>query len=451
MQLIQVHPSGWGFCERDGKTTFTPWGCNYYDPETGWSPQIWARFDAGRVRAQLADIRAIGGNVIRVFASTRQLLASPTRTRRAGIAKMERMLALAADAGLRVIWSGPNNWEGNPRWWREAAAYEGYVRPDLIRAQQTAWRGLAAAMRGHPALFAYELHNEPFAPWHRTPALQAAWRAWRARQARRAPARVPSPAPPLQWDWSAEFQAFREHIARHYAARMVDAIRSADSTHLVTIGLHQKSAPFDWYPPDPYAAFNPHGLADLVDYTSLHFYPHHVFHPNLYRDPYESAAAMRETLHHARAIARYVRPPRQPVVLEECGWYGGGPVLLANREQPARTEADQTTWCRRLVEATRGDVCGWLFWPYRDTPSSLDSSRYSGLYDARGRLKDWGRAFARLAPGITRRIPARAPGTTVQRLRWPDLVTQPEAVKRARAAYLAAFARGAVVDFRLTR
>ena len=60
MKIIQVHPSGWGFREQGGGAAFTPWGCNYYDPETGWPPQIWTRFDPGRVRAHFGQIRDQG-------------------------------------------------------------------------------------------------------------------------------------------------------------------------------------------------------------------------------------------------------------------------------------------------------------------------------------------------------------------------------------------------------
>jgi hypothetical protein len=447
MNLIQVHPSGWGFCERGGGPAFTPWGCNYYDPATGWSPRLWEQFDAGRVGAHFDQIRSIGGNAVRVFATVMNLMDGPAKVSAAGLAKMERMLNLAGDRGLRVIWSGPSLWEGAPAWWQELTPYEAYVRPELISAQQVAWRGMAGAMRGHPALLAYELHNEPFAPWRPTPVLGARWAQWRAQFAPGAPAELPAPTEPLQADWSADFQRFREHLAAEYVGHMTAAIRETDDTHLVTIGLHQKSAPFDWYPPDPYTAFNPHQFAAQVDYTSVHFYPHHPFHPNLYRDPYETAEGMAETLTHARAVARYLRVAGKPVVMEECGWYGGGAVLTANREQPARSEADQTAWCTNLVAATRGDVCGWLFWPYRDTPSSLDASRHSGLFNAAGELKDWGHAFAGLAPGITGSIPAHAAGTRVLDISWEELVTQPERIKACRAAYLAAFGRGDVVDF----
>jgi len=39
----------------------------------------------------------------------------------------------------------------------------------------------------------------------------------------------------------------------------------------------------------------------------------------------------------------------KPVILEECGWYGGGTILLNNREHPERTEAEDAT-LRALLE-----------------------------------------------------------------------------------------------------
>ncbi len=235
--------------------------------------------------------------------------------------------------------------------------------------------------------------------------------SWRAENAPHAPSDLPSPRPPLYLDWSWDLQQFREHLADRYVRIMTEAIREKDTSHLLTMGLHQKSAPFDWYPPDPYAAFNPHRLAPMLDYISVHYYPHHIFHPNIYRDPFDTEEGMTETLLHGRAVSRYVHVPGKPVVMEECGWYGGGPVSFADREQRSLTEAQQAQWCTRLVEATKGDVSGWLFWPYRDTPSSLDPSRRSGLFDEAGRLKDWGRAFKRLSPEITGSPRQRQPGT----------------------------------------
>lgn len=447
MEIIRVHPSGWGFIEKGTNRPFIPWGCNYYDPFTGWAPHLWEEFDPGRVTEQLGHIQSVGGNVIRIFTTVKNVLLDPKKINLTGIKKMESMLSRAEACNLRVIWSGPSLWEGAPDWWREDAPYEAYANPGLITAMQTAWRGIGGAFRGHPALFAYDLHNEPFAPWKRSAILNVKWTVWRKRYAPEAPEKLPAPIEPQNCNWHNDLQRFREYLAVEYVRQMTDAIRSTDDTHLITIGLHQKSAPFDWYPPDPYAAFNPHSLAEYLDYISVHYYPHHNFHPNLYRDPYETAEGFKETLWHARAVCRYVYNIDKPVVLEECGWYGGGSVLIGNREQPLRSEEEQTAWCKGLVEATHNDVCGWLFWPYRDTPTALDPSRFSGLFDATGRVKDWGMAFTRLAPEVISSIPARVKGTQVMPLSWKSLVTEPEQIKPFRTRYVNAFREGQIVDF----
>ncbi|MFZ4396418.1 MAG: cellulase family glycosylhydrolase [Kiritimatiellia bacterium] len=451
MKIIQVHPSGWGFRERNAGVSFTPWGCNYYDPATGWSPRIWEQFDPVRVGEHLDHIQAIGANTIRVFSTIQNLLESPRRVRAAGIAKMMKMLALAEVRGLRVIWSGPSMWEGRPDWWREDAPYEVCARDDLMAALETAWRGMGKAFRGHPALFAYELQNEPYAPALPTPAMNQRWARWRATHAPDAPESLPKPPVREGERWLTAVHRFREDLATEYVRRMAAAVRETDNTHLVTIGMHQKSAPFDWYPPDSYIAFNPHRMAAYLDYTSIHFYPHHNWHPNLYRDPCETPDGMQETLWHARAICRYMHIPGKPLVMEECGWYSGGNVPIGGREQPWRSEAQQTDWCTRLVKATRGDVCGWLFWPYQDTPTASDFSRGSGLYTADGKLKDWGRAFARLAPRITAGRAVRTAATRTLALPWDALVTEPDAVKSFRAQYLDLFRRGKVVDFAIEK
>ena len=447
MNPIRIHPSGWGFVEAQTGQPFIPWGANYYDPFTGWAPHLWEQFDPGRVSDQLAQVAALGGNTIRVFLTLASLLEAPGKASLPGVKKVETMLGLAGQHGLRVIWSGPSLWEGAPGWWPEDSPGQLFIHPDLIADQAAAWTALGAALRDHPALLAYDLHNEPFAPWQPGPLFTRLWREWKRQNAPGAPDDPPLPHPPLYFDWDWPLQRFRQSLAVAYVDRMSAALRAVDDTHLITIGLHQKSAPFDWYPPDPYSAFDPHQLAPYLDYISVHFYPHHTFHPNLYRDPYETPQGMRETLIHARAVARAMYTGDKPVILQECGWYGGGAVYIAGREQPERSEADQTAWCKGLVEATGGDVAGWLFWPYRDTPSSLDSSRFSGLFTASGRLKDWGREFAALAPGITLNLPHRQPATLSLPMELRSLACDPQAVKAFRQAYQRAFEQGSAVDF----
>jgi hypothetical protein len=449
-ELVRVSADGWGFAEGTGHRPFVPWGCNYYDPFTGWAPRLWEQFDPGRVTDHFAQMQSIGVNTVRVFTTLMAALETAEKLNTAGLEKITRMLAIAESHGIHVILSGPGTWEGSPSWWHAPSPLDCFVKPDLLKAQAFAWKGLASALAGHPGLFSWELYNEPCVPWKASPALGEAWTTWRSRNAPNGSSDVPSPQGPLFLDWSWDLQRFRDDLAVDYVRTMTDAIRAVDGTHLVTIGLHQKSAPFDWYPPDPWAGFNAHRLAPMLDYISVHYYPHHVFHPNIYRDPFETEEGMVETLIHGRAVARYLHVPGMPVLMEECGWYGGGPVFFADREQRSLSEEQQTEWCTRLVDSTRGDVTGWLFWPYRDTPSSLDPSRRSGLFDEAGRLKDWGRAFARLAPEVTGSPRPRQAGTVVMPAPLRDLTTDPQKVKTFRTAYLAAFKAGKVVDFPLS-
>src|SRR3972149_3373072 len=62
MELIAVAPDGRGFVERDSGRAFIPFGTNYYDPNTGWAPKMWSRFDAGKVRRHFGVMKELGVN-----------------------------------------------------------------------------------------------------------------------------------------------------------------------------------------------------------------------------------------------------------------------------------------------------------------------------------------------------------------------------------------------------
>ena len=250
MELIRVSPEGDGFTGDKGRA-FVPWGCNYYDPFTGWAPHLWQQFDPVRVGEHFSQMRGIGVNVVRVFSTLACVLESADKTSAAGLTKIGQMLEIAAAHGIRVILSGPGTWEGTPSWWHAADPLECFVKPGLLSAQAAAWKGIAAALRGNPGLFSYELYNEPCVPWKPSPSLRESWAAWRTGRTPMPPDDLPTPTPPLFLDWSWDLQRFRDTCAVEYVRRMTEAIRAQDTGHLVTVGLHQKSAPFDWYPPLP--------------------------------------------------------------------------------------------------------------------------------------------------------------------------------------------------------
>ncbi len=75
--IIRVGSDGESFDA--GGRAFVPWGCNYYDPFTGWAPRLWELFDPVRVAEQFAHMQSIGVNVVRVFSTIVAVLEASDR------------------------------------------------------------------------------------------------------------------------------------------------------------------------------------------------------------------------------------------------------------------------------------------------------------------------------------------------------------------------------------
>ena len=61
-------------------------------------------------------MKALGVNCVRVFLSHGSLFMEPNALAADGLAKFDRFLALAEEAGIYVHPTGPDHWEGLPGW-----------------------------------------------------------------------------------------------------------------------------------------------------------------------------------------------------------------------------------------------------------------------------------------------------------------------------------------------
>ena len=186
-----------------------------------------------------------------------------------------------------------------------------------------------------------------------------------------------------------DWQNFREHLADEWVRRQVQAIRAADSTHLITVGYIQWSYPLV-RPGNPsrYSAFNPRRQERWLDFATIHFYP-------TMGNPFGSDENWRNNLDYLRAVLAYCHTGK-PVVLGEYGWYGGG----APQRHPYLSEDQQAGWLGAEVEASRPLAAGWLSWPFADSPKSTDISLYAGLVKPDLTLKAWGRKFQSYAADL---------------------------------------------------
>ncbi len=395
MGLVAVAADGGGFVDQGTGLPFVPFGTNYYDPNTGWPPKVWQQFDPNRVTEQFAVMQDLGVNCARVFLAASTFQPDVDTVDEGALRKLDTLVRIAREAGIRLILTGPDHWEGPPAYWKP----DRFAGARALGALETFWQTVGRRYRGEPAIFAWDLLNEPAIPWF-VETWRPAWNAWLAQKYGDRTGLKTAWADELKEDesWGSiaapqdkaaegnsrllDWQMFRESLADEWVRRQVGAIRQADPTHLITVGYIQWSYPAI-RPGDPslYSAFNPKRQAQWLDFISIHFYP-------LMGQPVASRTNWDNNLAYLQSILAYCHVGK-PVVLEEYGWYGGGAA-------PGRqhlSEHDQANWLVAELEASRRLADGWLSWPFADTPESTDMSRYGGLVKSDLVYKIWARRF----------------------------------------------------------
>jgi endo-1,4-beta-mannosidase len=402
MELIAVSPDSRGFVERDSKQPYIPFGANYYDPNTGWAPKIWRQFDSERVRRHFSVMRELGVNCARVFLAAATFQPAADTIDEQSLKKLDALVEIARQSGIRLMLTGPDHWEGVPSYWQP----DRFAGDNSLRALEHFWQVVGGRYKGEPAIFAWDLLNEPHIPWFveewrplwgdwlketykSWDKLKAAWGKDVADANQWEQIAPPPDKPDVNSPKLRDWQRFREYLADRWVSRQVEALRKADPTHLITVGYIQWSYPLVRYGnPGRYAAFNPHCQASLLDFVTIHFYP-------TMGGPFDSEKNWNENLNYLRAALAYCHTGK-PVVLGEYGWYGGG----AAQGHPYLTEDQQARWISAEIEASRGLAAGWLSWPFADTPTSTDMSIFGGLVRADLTIKPWGEKFKTLAANL---------------------------------------------------
>jgi endo-1,4-beta-mannosidase len=221
-------------------------GVNYWPARTAMS--WWSRFDRAEVATDFARIAACGLDSVRVFLTWEDFQPAPDRVDRAMLERLVAVADLAGELELALIptlftghMSGVNwipAWalggsDGDPRFRvvsGSGVARTGlrnwYTDPAAGAAQALFAAEAAAALAGHDAVWAWDLGNESSNCV--IPPTAAAARAW--------------------------------------LARLTSAIRDADETALVTIGLHMEDLDDD-------RRLGPREASDVCDFLSMHGYP----------------------------------------------------------------------------------------------------------------------------------------------------------------------------------
>jgi hypothetical protein len=440
---IRIAPDGRTFVTAEGKP-FVPIGINYYRPGTGWSPQLWKKFDLEATRQDFARMKAQGVNCVRVFITYGSFFWDGSNLLPEGLAKFDQLLNLAEEFGIYLHPTGPDHWEGWPDW----AKADRIADERALRAVEIFWHKFAARYRGRSAIFAYDLLNEPFASFD-TEVAEGKWNAWLQSQYGSAektaqawgvePQKIRwgrQPMPPLK-DAPGDrqlldFQHFREGLADDWTRRQAAAIKAADPQALVTVGILQYAVPTQLCSVRYYAAFRPERQAKFLDFLDVHFYPAAM-------SEYTPDAVQRN-LAYLESVVREMALPGKPVVVAEFGWYGGGKITVKDQNFGVVTEAQQAQWCRGLVRTSQGLATGWLNWGLYDHPEAGDCAQRTGLFTADGKPKVWADEFRKLADSFAGKAVPPAKLGPRPTLDWERAITDSAVGRQFGEDYYKAFA-----------
>lgn len=251
MERVGLSADGSQFVLKESGARFTPWGFNFVGEYGSIMEEYWTERWGG-IEKDFKEMKKLGANVIRVHLQIPTYMSAPDQIRPESLKQLRMLLDLARDNGLWLDITGLGLYRAkNVPPWLDALDEAG-----RWKAQAFFWREIARACKGHPAVFCYDLMNEPV---------------------------ITEPKPGENAWLTGELGGFyfvqriarelkgreQKEIAAAWVEQMTRAIRDADTDTLITVGV----IPFEQIWPTARPAFYTPATMRHLDFVSPHFYP----------------------------------------------------------------------------------------------------------------------------------------------------------------------------------
>ena len=252
LPIIKVASDQSGFVTLPENQRFVPWGLNYdHDRDGALLEDYWEQ-NWSVVEQDFAEMRLLGANAVRIHLQLARFMKGPNEPNEAALGRLEKLLQLAESNRVYLNLTGLACYHKQdvPDW------YDALTESDRWQTQAHFWRAVARVCCRSPAVFCFDLMNEPVVPG-----------------GKREPGGWLGPAFAgkhfVQFITLDQAGRARSEIARQWTRRLVSAIREVDSEHLITVGL------VDWSlnRPGLTSGFEPQVIGAEVDFLSVHIYP----------------------------------------------------------------------------------------------------------------------------------------------------------------------------------
>jgi hypothetical protein len=226
---------------------FTPWGFNYdRDFKMRLLEEYWET-EWETVEQDFREMKELGANVVRIHLQFHRFIQAPGVPNEKSLAQLTRLLKLAEEVALYLDITGLGCYRKTevPAWFDQLGEQERWNQQALF------WEAIARTCANSPAVFCYDLINEPVIPEQKV-------ETWLVPHELAGFSYLQHIAKDLAG-------RKREQVGRAWVRQMVQAIRKHDPQRLITLGM----LPFG----GGGAGFAPADMARELNFLCVHIYP----------------------------------------------------------------------------------------------------------------------------------------------------------------------------------
>jgi hypothetical protein len=252
MPWVKVADDRRGFVLEPSGRPFAVRGFNYDHDEQGRLIEDYWTTEWPKVEEDFAEMKTLGANVVRIHLQFGKFMNDATRPNAASLDRLADLLRLAERHRMYLDLTGLGCYHKQdvPAW------YDALDETERWDAQAAFWTNIAERCKNSPAVFCYDLMNEPVVPGGKRKPGEWLGGALAGKHF-------------VQFITLDQAERPRPEIARKWVHRLATAIREVDRRHLVTVGL------VDWSLDRPglTSGFAPEKIADDLDFLCVHLYP----------------------------------------------------------------------------------------------------------------------------------------------------------------------------------
>ncbi len=306
---------------------FVPWGFNYDRDDAGRLLEDYWAGDWTKVMDDFREMKSLGANVVRLHLQLCRFMKSPDQPNEENLTRLGQLVRLAGQTGVYLDVTGLGCYlkQDVPPW------YDAMDESDRWKVQARFWSAVAEVCKDSPAIFCYDLMNEPIPSggpnddWLPGQPLDGKYYVQR-----------------LTTDMSGRTE---QEIAKEWIAELSAAIRAVDQRHMITVGVVPWEETFG---PGAKSAFCDPDVSAGLDFLCVHYYPRQ--------------GKLDEDL---AFLKRY--DTGKPLVLEEI--------------YPLSADVGTT---EEFVRRSRMDADGWISFFWGKTPLEYDKeAEISGVWDGK--------------------------------------------------------------------